>query len=98
MATMFMTMATEVFPSNAGFETFSSWANAFPDVQKSELVRFAYLPTVREQEQSGSTHPVALASRIILMTLAANANDDSISKEVARELFSYIDRLRDRKK
>ena len=97
VATMFMTMATEVFPSNAGFERFSSWANSFPDVQKSELVRFAYLSTVWEQEQAGSTHPVAFASRMILMTLAANANDDSTSKEVARELFAYIDRLRDRK-
>jgi hypothetical protein len=28
------------------------------------------------------------------MALAANANDDAVSKEVAQELFDYIDRVR----
>jgi len=96
VATMFMTMASEVFPSSVGFESFWTWANAYSPKQRRELVRFAYLATVWEQEQSGARHPVAFASRIVLMTLAANANDDPTSKEVARELLAYIDRIRSR--
>lgn len=94
VASMFMTMASEVFPSNLGFESFWRWANAYSPAQRRELVRFAYLATVWEQQQAGPRHPVAFASRIVLMTLAANANDDPTSKDVARELLAYIDRVR----
>jgi hypothetical protein len=96
VATMFMTMATEVFPSNVGLESFSRWADSYSAQQRRELVRFAYLATVWEQEQAGARHPVAFASRIVLMTLAANANDDPTSKDVARELLAYINRVRAR--
>ena len=95
VATMFMTMASEALASNSSISRFSIWANAFSGVQKRELVRFAYIATVWEQEQSGSTDPVSFATRILLMTLAANANDDPTSKEMAREMFSYVDRLQD---
>ncbi|MBY0323303.1 MAG: hypothetical protein K2X72_31590 [Reyranella sp.] len=94
VSTMFMTMATEVFPSNSGFERFWRWANAYSPEERRALVRFAYLATVWEQEQAGPRHPVSFASRIILMTLAANANEDPTSKDVARELLAYIDRAR----
>ncbi len=97
VATMFMTMASEAFPSSMGFESFWRWANAYSPEQRRELVRFAFISTVWEQKQSGAKHPVAFASRIILMTLAANANDDPASKDVARELLTYIDRVRARK-
>lgn len=91
VATMFMTMASSAFASDSGFSSFSKWANAFPQSQKRELVRFAYIATVWEQEQSGPKNPVSFATRVLLMALAANANDDAISKETAKYLFSHID-------
>ena len=91
---MFMTMASEVFPSKSGFDSFWRWANAYSPEERRALVRLAYLATVWEQEQEGTGHPVAFASRIVLMTLAANANEDPTSKDVARELLAYVDRVR----
>lgn len=95
-ATMFMTMASHAFDSPSRFEDFEGWANAYSDADKRNLVRFAYLHVVWEQEQSGARHPVAFASRIILTTLAANANKDTVSQDCARELFSFIARLKKR--
>ncbi len=94
VSTMFMTMATEVFPSKVGFDSFWRWANAYSPAERRALVRFAYLATVWEQEQAGAKHPVAFASRIVLMTLAANANADPTSRDAARELLAYVDRVR----
>ena len=96
VATMFMTMVDEAFPSNSTATRFSSWADAFSGTRRRELVRFAYIATIGEQNQAGARHPVAFATRIILMTLAANANDDPTSRGVARELLAYIDRMRSR--
>ena len=97
VASSFMTMATEMFPSDRGFEQFSAWADGFSAAERRELVRFAYIATVSEQELSGTQHPVSFAMRIVLMALAANANDDQRSKAAARTLMVYIDKVRERR-
>ena len=95
MTVAFMVMANETFASNSLFDNFGEWANAFSHNQKRELVRFAYIAAVWEQQQVGKENPFALAARLILMTLAANANEDATSQKTARALFSYMQRLKD---
>jgi len=95
VAVMFQSMADRVLPSDRlnvpTSLSFSEWANSFTPEGKHKLVRFAYIATTNDQQQSGGTARTTLAMRILLLALLANASDDASSRKLAAELFAYID-------
>jgi hypothetical protein len=105
IANMFIIMADHAFPKsslvpksllklsfgNSGWETFGKWSLSLdPDIKK-EIVLFAYLATVLEQSKSGGASPIAYNFRVLIVALAANANPDATSREIANRIFKLIE-------
>lgn len=97
---MLLTMIDHAFPilsvmkpsfQKDDLASFAYWVSCLSPDKRKDVVRFAYIAMVDEQQKSGNKSETALAMRILLVTLAANANDDDRSKQIARELLALVD-------
>lgn len=97
---MFITMMDHAFPSLSlmrpsyqkdDLASFAYWVSCLSPDKRRDVARIAYIATVAEQQRAGNTSATAQAMRILLVTLAANANDDNRSKQIARELLALVD-------